>query len=405
MNEALTDNAIFSGVYTLVRDALGAEWSWLAYFLGGMAVIMIVVNAFLLLGTLFTWMERKVVGRLQSRVGPNRAGPFGLLQAIADAIKLLFKEDIVPRQADRLVFNLAPIAMMAPSVLALAVIPFGRGSFVADLNIGLLYLVAVSGIASLAVLMAGYASANRLALFGSMRAVAMLVSYEIPLVMSLLAVTILAGSMSLVSVVEAQHIPYLLVTPLGVGIFLTAISAELNRPPFDVTEAESELVAGYLTEYSGMKFGVFYLAEFANVILAGAIFAVLFLQGYEWPFLPSHVWFLLKVMAFAVVATWIRGTLPRMRLDQILTFAWKFLFPLSLINVLALAVEVLVWPEPTAGQLLIMGAINWGIALAALIVFSRIVSLHSRPVQSLPDVLARPGSPASSASSAQMEVR
>ncbi|MEX2599217.1 MAG: NADH-quinone oxidoreductase subunit NuoH [Dehalococcoidia bacterium] len=384
MEDALTNNAIFRGVYEAVNGVLGAEWSWLAYFLGGMAVIMLVVNAFLLLGTLFTWAERKIVGRIQSRVGPNRAGPFGILQAIADAIKLLFKEDIVPSRADRIIFNLAPIVMLGASVMALAVIPFGRNSFIADLNVAILYVVAMSGLASLAVLMAGYSSANRLAMFGSMRAVAMLVSYEIPLVMSLLGIVVLAGSMSMVTIVEAQHIPYLLVSPLGVIVFLIAISAELNRPPFDVTEAESEIVAGYLTEYSGMKFGVFYLAEFANVILAGAIFAVLFLQGYEWGFLPSHVWFILKVAAFAGLASWLRGTLPRMRLDQVLTFAWKFLFPLSLINVLALVVQILVWPEPSAGQLLIMSAINWGIAIVAIVVLSRVVSLRSLPARQAP---------------------
>ncbi len=390
MSDALTNNYIFHWVYVAVRNLVGAEWSWLAYGLGAIAVVLLVVNAFLLLGTLFTWAERKIVGRAQSRVGPNRAGPFGLLQAIADAIKLLFKEDIVPRRADRLVFNLAPIVMLAPSALALAVIPFGRGGFVADLNIGVLFLVAMSSLATLAVLMAGYSSANRLAMFGSMREVAMLVSYEIPMVMSLLGIVILAGSMSLVTVVRNQHIPYLLVTPIGVGVFIVAMSAELNRAPFDITEAESELVAGYLTEYSGMKFGVFYLAEFANVILAGAIFAVLFLQGYRWAFLPSYVWFLLKVMGFAFVASWIRATLPRLRVDQVLTFAWKFLFPLSLVNVIALTVEVLVWPAPSAGQLWIMAAINWGIGALALVIMSRFMKLGGAVVRQMVVSIARP---------------
>ena len=390
MGEALKDNAIYSSVYEFVRDGLGTEWSWLAYTIAALSVILTVVNGYLLLGTLFTWIERKLVGRFQSRVGPNRTGPFGLLQAIADAVKLLFKEDIVPRRADRLLFNLAPIVMLSPALLALAVIPFGRGSYVADLSIGLLYLAALSGIASLAVLMAGYASANKLALFGSMRAVAMLISYEVPLIMALLGITILAGSMSLVDVIDAQKIPYLLVAPLGVFIFLTAISAELNRPPFDLTEAESELVAGYLTEYSGMKFGIFYLAEFSNVVLAGALFAVLFLDGWEGAFLPSHLWFIIKVFGFLFVASWVRATLPRMRLDQILAFAWKYLFPLSLINVIALAIEVIVWPSPSTGQLLAMGAINWSMAIALMFALSRFVSLSpsSKPrlVRSWPEV-------------------
>ncbi|MDA0798936.1 MAG: NADH-quinone oxidoreductase subunit NuoH [Chloroflexi bacterium] len=370
----LKDNSIFSWTYELVADTLGGP-EWLAYGLGALAVIMVVVNGFLLIGTIFTWMERKVVGRFQSRVGPNRVGPFGILQAVADAVKLLFQEDIVPRRADRLLFNAAPIVMLAPSLLALAVIPFGAGSYVADLNIGVLYVVAMSGIASLAVLIAGYASGNKLALLGSMRAVAMLLSYEIPLVMALLGITILAGSMSMVDIIAAQSVPFVLVSPLGALIFLIAMSAELNRPPFDVTEAESELVAGYLTEYSGMKFGVFYLAEFSNVVLAGALFAILFLDGWEWAILPSHLWFLIKVFGFLFVASWVRATLPRMRIDQILTFAWKYLFPLSLVNVLALAVETIAWPDPSGLQLWIMVAINWAIAAAAIPLLSLVVHL------------------------------
>jgi NADH-quinone oxidoreductase subunit H len=370
----LEENAIFSGTYAFVTDTLSGP-EWLAYAFGAMAVIMVVVNGFLLIGTIFTWMERKVVGRFQSRVGPNRVGPFGILQAIADAVKLLFQEDIVPRRADRLLFNAAPIVMLAPSLLALAVIPFGSGSYVADLNIAVLYVVAMGGISSLAVLIAGYASGNKLALFGSMRAVAMLLSYEIPLVMSLLGITILAGSMSMVDIIAAQSVPFVLVSPLGALIFLVAMSAELNRPPFDVTEAESELVAGYLTEYSGMKFGVFYLAEFSNVVLAGAVFAILFLDGWEWAVLPSHLWFLIKVFGFLFVASWIRATLPRMRLDQILSFAWKYLFPLSLVNVLALAVETVAWPDPSGSQLWIMVAVNWAIALAAIPLMSLVVDL------------------------------
>ena len=370
----LEDNAIFSGTYAFVTDTLSGP-EWLAYAFGAMAVIMVVVNGFLLIGTIFTWMERKVVGRFQSRVGPNRVGPFGILQAIADAVKLLFQEDIVPRRADRLLFNAAPIVMLAPSLLALAVIPFGSGSYVADLNIAVLYVVAMGGIASLAVLTAGYASGNKLALFGSMRAVAMLLSYEIPLVMALLGITILAGSMSMVDIIAAQSVPFVLVSPLGALIFLIAMSAELNRPPFDVTEAESELVAGYLTEYSGMKFGVFYLAEFSNVVLAGAVFAILFLDGWEWAVLPSHLWFLIKVFGFLFVASWIRATLPRMRLDQILSFAWKYLFPLSLVNVLALAVETIAWPDPSGSQIWIMGGVNWVIALAAIPLMSLVVDL------------------------------
>ena len=372
----LEDNTIFSWTYDFIAGTLSAP-EWIAYALGAFTVIMVVVNGFLLLGTIFTWMERKLVGRFQSRLGPNRAGPFDILQAIADAIKLLFKEDIIPGRADRLLFTAAPVVMLAPSLMALAVIPFGPGSFVADLNIGILYVVAMSGIASLAVLMAGYSSANKLALIGAMRAVAMLVSYEIPLIMSLLGITVLAGSMSMIGIVEAQAIPFFLVAPLGTLIFLIAISAELNRSPFDVAEAESEIVAGYLTEYSGMKFGIFYLAEFSNVVLAGAVFAVLFLQGWEWAVLPAHLWFLIKIFGFLFIASWVRATLPRLRIDQILSLAWKYLFPLSLVNLLVLAVEKIIWPHPSNGELWLMAAINWGVALTAIPLLSKGFSLRS----------------------------
>ncbi len=397
MDGGLEGNAIYRAVYGLVADTLG--WaSWLAYFIAAMVIILIVVNGVLVMGTLYTWFERRVLGRFQGRLGPNRAGPFGIMQPIADAIKLLFKEDIVPRGADRLVFTLAPVVMLVPTLLVLAIIPFGKDSFLADLNIGVLYIAAVGGITTVAVLMAGYASANKFATFGSMRAVAMVVSYEIPLVMALLGVTVLAASMSMVAVVEAQHLPYLLVAPLGAGVFLTAISAELNRNPFDVLEAESELVAGYLTEYSGMKYGVFQLAEFTNTIVAGAIFAVLFLQGWQWTVfsslgsqvgflsfldtgvarqIESYGWFLFKVGLFAFTATWVRATLPRLRIDQILSLAWKVLFPLSLLNVLVLAVEVIVWPAPSVGELGIMAAINWAVAGAAFFAAARLVSLST----------------------------
>ena len=377
----LEDNVIFSTVYEFVHGLAGPDAAWLAYGVAAMAVILVVVNGFLALGMLFTWFERKLVGRFQSRVGPNRAGPFGLLQAIADGIKLLFKEDIVPRRADRVMFNAAPIVMLAPAVMALGVIPFGPGSFIADLNIGLLYVAAMSGIASLPSSWPAThppTSWRCSAACGRWRCSS---PTRFPLIMALLAVTLLAGSMSLVDVVDAQAVPFILVTPLGVLVFLAAISAELNRPPFDVTEAESELVAGYLTEYSGMKFGVFYLAEFANVVLAGALFAVLFLDGWNGPVLPPHLWFLIKVFGFLFVASWVRASVPRLRLDQILGFAWKILFPLSLINVIVLAVEVIAFSDPSVGdtltqsEMLIMAAVNWAVALVAVAVLSRTVRL------------------------------
>ena len=379
MGETLAGNVIYRNVYAFVEGALGPDWAWAAYAAGGLAIIMLVANAVMAVGAGYTWFERRLLGRFQGRLGPNRAGPFGLFQPLADAIKLITKEDVIALGADKVVFTLAPVVMLAPTILVLAVIPFGEGSWLADLNVAVLYIAAVSGIATIAVMMAGYASPNSFSLFGSMRAVAMLVSYEVPLVMALLGAAILAQSMSLVDVVEAQALPFLIVTPLGALVFLAAVSAELNRAPFDVTEAESELVAGYMTEYSGMKYGVFMLAEFTNTVVAGAIFAALFLQGWKWAVLPSHIWFLVKVAGFVFVAVWVRATLPRFRLDQILAAAWKYLFPLSLLNAMLLAAEVIVWPERGAAELGIMAAINWAISVPAALLWSKAVSLRSAP--------------------------
>tara|TARA_A100001037_G_scaffold69872_2_gene62422 strand:- start:44722 stop:45891 length:1170 start_codon:yes stop_codon:yes gene_type:complete len=379
MGETLATNSLYSSIYSLISNHLGDEWSWLAYFVAGFSIILLITNTTLLLGTLYTWFERRLLGRFQGRLGPNRAGPFGILQPIADAIKLLTKEDIIANGADKVVFTIAPVLMLAPTLLVLAVIPFGENSWLVNINVAVLYIAAVSSISTISVMMAGYASNNPFSLFGSMRAIAMLVSYEIPLVMSLLGITVLAQSMSTIDIVEAQSIPFLLVTPLGAFIFLTAISAELNRAPFDVTEAESELVSGYMTEYSGMKYGIFMLAEFTNTVVAGAIFAVLFLQGWQWAILPSYIWFLVKIGLFVFVAIWIRATLPRYRLDQILAIAWKYLFPLSLLNVLLLAIEVILWPNRGTNELIIMSLINWGLTIPAALIWSKFISLKSVP--------------------------
>tara|TARA_B100000029_G_scaffold240998_1_gene238163 strand:- start:7163 stop:8356 length:1194 start_codon:yes stop_codon:yes gene_type:complete len=381
VGEALAENIVYRHVYEFILSVFGSELAWLAYAIATFSVVLLVVNVLMLLATFYTWAERRLLGRFTNRLGPNRAGPFGLLQALADAVKLLTKEDIVPRSADRWVFNIAPIVMLGSVLMAMGVIPLGEKTFLADLNIGLLYLVAVSGLGSIAVLMAGYASANKFSTFGAMRAAAVLISYEIPLVMSLLSITILAGSMSLIEVVNSQTIPFLLVTPLAAFIFLTAMSAELNRSPFDITEGESEIVAGYLTEYSGMKFGTFMLAEFAALMVAGAVFAVLFLQGWKWAILPSHIWMLLKVGLFALLATWVRSTLPRLRPDQILTFAWKFLFPLSLINVIALSVQRLLLADEFGNlqqqDMWLMVVSNWILMVVAVPVLIKITNRKS----------------------------
>jgi len=380
MGETLAVNAFYRKLYEGLDRLLPETLDWLAYFLAGFALIFILINAVILLTMVYTYMERRVLGRFQGRLGPNRAGPFGLLQPLADAVKILSKEDIVPEGADRPVFNLAPVLMFVPVLLVVAVLPVGENFFLADLNIGLLYILAVTSLTTLAIFMAGWASNNRYAMFGAMRAVAQLISYEIPVVISLGSVVLLAGSLSLVQVVEGQSVPYLLVLPLTFLIFLIGSSAEMNRTPFDLVEAESEIIAGYHTEYSGMKYGLFQLAEFAAVLVTSAIAATLFLQGWRWPVLPSFVWFLLKVFGFAFLFIWIRATLPRLRVDQIMGYAWKFLFPLSLLTLFVTALEVYWLRDPVLNEvgqvvdytlstnaLWIMAPINWGITLLALV--------------------------------------
>ncbi|MBI2871992.1 MAG: NADH-quinone oxidoreductase subunit NuoH [Chloroflexi bacterium] len=379
MGELLAGNSIYRNVYIWVEGLLPTGWQWVAYFVAGFTIMFLLLNAFLVLTMVYTYMERRVLGRFQGRLGPNRVGPFGILQPVADAIKLLTKEDIVPAVADRWVFNLAPVVFFVPTVLVLGVVPFGQNSFLADLNVGILYVLALSSVSTLAVFMAGWASANRFALFGSMRAVATLISYELPVLLSMGGVLMLVGSMSLVRIVEGQRIPFLLLQPLAFLVFLAGISAELNRAPFDMVEAESELVSGFNTEYSGMKYGLFALAEFGNVLVAGAIMSVVFLKGWEGPVLPSHLWFLLKVFFFAFIFVWVRATLPRLRIDQMMGFAWKFLFPLSLVNLVVTGAEVAVWPEATTAQLWVMAVINWVVAIVGVVVFSRLV--RQRPTQ------------------------
>ena len=400
MPSVLEGNALFRGIYcwlaasegnaqyctpageVAIQDGLlPAGWEWLAFTIAALAIVLLLVCAFLVLTMLYTYMERRILGRFQARLGPNRAGPFGLLQPVADAIKLLTKEDIVPDSADRWVFNLAPIVMFMPVLLILAVLPFGKDSFLANINVGILFVVAVTSVSTLAMFMAGFTSGNRYAMFGGMRAVAQLISYEVPVVLSIVGVVLLAESLSLVDIVEAQRIPFILLQPLAFFVFAAGSSAELNRCPFDLLEAESEIVSGYHIEYSGMKFGMFFLAEYAGVLTTSGIMATLFLKGWEGPFLPSHLWFLLKVFFFAFLFIWVRSSWPRLRIDQVMAFAWKFLLPLSLINIFVTAAEVLILDTGVLANLWIMAGINFAVALVAIIVFSRIVRLRAQPRQ------------------------
>ncbi len=323
----------------LPPDWPGGFWAhWLVFTIITIAFVLTMVMAFI-------YIERRGMGRMQARLGPNRTGPFGLLQPVADAIKVLLKEDIIPDRADKIVHLLAPIVAFAPALMIFAVIPFQNGALLADLNIGILYIVAISSVSTIGIFMAGWGSNNKYSLLGAMRNVAAVVSYEIPLVLSIIGVVLITGSLSLNEIVKAQDIPFILLQPLGFLLFFTAGCAEINRSPFDLMEADSELVAGFHTEYSGMKFALFYLVEYAEALAISAIIATLFLGGWRGPLLPPWLWFVLKIVLVFFVMVWTRTTFPRVRIDQLMALAWKFLLPLALINLLITALQVLALPE------------------------------------------------------------
>jgi NADH-quinone oxidoreductase subunit H len=293
---------------------------------------------------LLTWAERKVVARIQDRIGPNVQGPWGIIVAIADAIKMFTKEDTTPAGADRVMFNAAPILMGAAMWMVYGVLPFAPHLVGVDLSVALLYVLALGSVTNVAVLMAGWSSNNKYALLGAFRNVAQLVSYEIPQALSLIAPIMLAGTMSTVGIVEAQDVAYIFVLPLSAFVFFVSSIAETARSPFDILEADSEIVAGFHIEYSGMKFALFFIAEYGNMFAASMLTAVVFLGGYRFfgveealPFL-APVFILAKALLVVFVFLWLRGTLPRLRIDQLLAFNWKFMVPVSLLNIVVVAV-------------------------------------------------------------------
>ena len=314
----------------------------------GITLLLLIVFPVVML---FTWMERRFVARFQLRPGPNRCGPLGLFYPIADAIKLLTKEFIMPAKGDKLVHWVAPIIMFIAAFMVFAVFPIGKGSMgvFADLNIGILYVVAISSLAVIGVFMAGWASNNKYSLIGAMRAVAQLISYEVPMVLAILGVVLIVGSLQMSEIVGKQTIPFILLQPLGFLIYFIGALTELNRSPMDLIEADSEIVAGYFTEYSGMKFAMFYISEYINTLAVAIIVATLFLSGWKGPFLPFWFWFVLKVLAVFMFILWMRATLMRLRIDQVMAFSWKFLLPMALINVFITAGEVLVWDTWMSG--------------------------------------------------------
>ena len=323
--------------------------------------ILVLLNAVLVSVTFMTLLERKVIAWVQVRLGPMRVGPHGTLQPIADAIKLLLKEDITPVRADKWVFTLAPIVAIVPALISFAVVPFGgEATFfghtvslvIADINVGLLYIVSITSIGVYGIILAGYASNSKFPLLAGLRASAQLISYEIAITMMLVSIVVLSGTLSMVGIIEAQyraHVWYVFLQPVAFVIFFIGGLAETNRAPFDLPEAEQELTGGFHTEYSGMRFALFFLAEYANMIVVSAVATTLFFGGWLRPFpnvaalgvlglVPGWVWFLLKTFVFLYVFIWIRATLPRYRYDQLMRLGWKVLIPLGIVNLVITAV-------------------------------------------------------------------
>ncbi|MDP6959961.1 MAG: NADH-quinone oxidoreductase subunit NuoH [Dehalococcoidia bacterium] len=387
MDHSFLDNSLWRNIYCLLAgDSAGCGareyasgllpggFEWIAFAITALVIVGLVINGVLGGVIVLIWGERRLFGRFQSRTGPNRWGPFGMLTSVADAVKTMFKEDVTPVDADWILFNLAPILIATPALLVFAVIPFGIGTYVADLNVGVLFIMAVTSLTTLSVLTAAWSSANRIAILSALRSVALLISYEIPMALALVGVIMLAGSLSLGQIVQAQGIPFILVQPLAFFVFFIAAMAEMARAPFDLTEAESELAAGYLNDYASMKFGLFFLAEFMAEISTAAIVATLFLSGWKgWEPIPSHFWFMAKVILVLFVIIWFRMTLPRLRIDQVLKFAWKGLFELTLINIVVTAILIGIWPQPTTAQLWMMAAVNWPVAIISIWLVSKLL--------------------------------
>ena len=323
-----------------------AGWILLMIKLGAVLGVLLFFAAYLV------WAERKLLARLQVRYGPNRAGKFGLLQPIADAIKMLTKEDIVPEAADRIVFLIAPAVVATTALLMFAVVPFGSNMIIwgreiplviSDLNVGLLYVFGLSSLGVYGVALGGWASNSKFALLGGIRGAAQMISYELSLGLSLIPIVMLARSFSLVDIVEAQaNYPFIFVQPIAFIIFFISAVAESKRIPFDLPEAENELGAGFHTEYSGMRFGLFFIGEYVHIQVLGALASVFFLGGWRGPWLPPVIWLFLKIIAVAMVMIWIRGTLPRLRYDQLMALGWKVLVPAALINIMVTGAFILI---------------------------------------------------------------
>ncbi|MDD5189693.1 MAG: NADH-quinone oxidoreductase subunit NuoH [Dehalococcoidales bacterium] len=363
---------MFTGIenaFVNLPQALKADWPgnvWWHWVIFTLIAIVFFLGSVIM----FIFMERRVLAKMQARIGPNRIGPFGLLQAIADAVKVLTKENITPSNADKIVFWLAPAIVFAPVLMVFAVVPFANGAVLADLNIGILYAIAIGSLSTIGVFMAGWSSSNKYSTLGAMRMVAAVISYEMPIVLTFATIIVLTGSMSLNDIVIAQGKYWFIFSqPLGFFLAFVAGCAEINRSPFDLMEADSEIVAGFHTEYSGMKFAMFYLGEYGEAVVMSTIIATLFLGGWQGPFLPPFVWLIGKIFFVFFLMIWTRTTLPRVRIDQLMKLAWKFLFPLALINLFATGLEVLTFPNGLPWYFI---PVNFGIGVVLVLLWSRL---------------------------------
>jgi len=358
---------------------LGSIWpGWAAYIVPAIVGIVVVLGFILTMVIVFIWYERRLLGRFQIRLGPNRLGPEGIFQPIATAVKILLKEDIVPAKSDKVIHWLAPVIVFVPVLMIFAVVPFGERAILTDLNVGVVYVVAISSVSAVGIYMAGWASNNKYALISALRAVAQMVSYELPVVLAILGVVLMSGSLSMTQIVASQKIPFLLLQPLGFVIFFLGTVAEMNRSPFDLLEADSEIVAGYHVEYSGMKFAMFYLGEYGHALAYSCIIATLFLSGWQGSLLPPIIWLVIKVMAVFFVIVWMRSTLPRLRVDQLMAFAWKGLLPMAIINLFIVAAEVLWLSEITPW---LMVVVNFVFAVVLVLLWSKLFTLGGGRVE------------------------
>jgi NADH-quinone oxidoreductase subunit H len=334
-------------VWVLTAIGLPAWINGIVLFVVGITFLLLFMTVVVMS---LVYLERRVIAFMQDRLGPNRVGPEGLLQTVADVVKLMSKEDIIPTAADKVTFVLAVPASVIPALLTYAVVQWAPGMQLADLNVGFLYVMAVSSLTMISVIMAGWGSNNKYALLGAMRAAAQMISYEIPIVMSLVGVAMIVGSLRISDIINWQisaPIWLIVLQPVGFLVFFVSSLAELNRTPFDLMEADSEIVAGYHIEYSGMRFALFFLAEYLNAFAAVAIAVTLFFGGWAGPILPPYVWFVVKCYALFFVLLWLRGTLPRVRVDQLMGLAWKGMVPLALVNIVVTGIGILLYRVAT----------------------------------------------------------